>query len=1315
MEPVRNIILETDEEQLDKILSPFIAEQFPNFIRNNHRKLVLFIKSYYEWQEKTGNSGYVASNLDSAYDIDRNLDEFYDQFKEMYLNGFPTDLFVDGDGNTPNKKTLLKKIREFYGNKGTESSYKFLFRILYDSDLEFYYPKTDIIKASDGEWIEPKSIKTTVNNGSSLFSAKGGQILQTRGTDVVASAFIDSVIQYSFNRTPVCEFFLNDITGDFLPGLPVKIMKDDSEWQEVAYSVLGEFFIELPGDGYRVGDSITLIDAAGGSGLSAKIEQVGLAGSIKKISITNSGLNYGADAIVNVFNDKGKQTAKVVALRTAITKYPGYYASNRGKVSSNKNIYDGHYYQEFSYQLKSIVSLDTYFDVLKRLVHPAGMRMFGSVLVKDQLENRISSSTQGTFSRVPLIGQYTPYAPRTYNNLRNGIFLPNQVRGATLQVWLSAYTIAGNSATGVTANTSPLGATASVAFGVNRFVDLARGVTYSVPNGNTPETTVWSVPRFKEEAINTHASLVLRPINERGSDFDGTDSSSWRSYGYWSGLTVGALGLSAARSYFVVAKGRTGTTMGALGTATTSRYLVSDVGGYHGIVVGTTGGTSTLRAIAYNNASPISSNNVVGTIPSGVGEWFMVCSTYSGTPTTTGALSLFLNGVCAGTQTSAGQNALINGQTLAVGMGSGIGSVFDGEIAEVVCYQGNIAEADRQKVEGYLAHKYGLAGKLPSTHPYRNVVPGGSYSSGRWYGVTGDYYPLGYNPYIGSTAQVGRDGTTAPLGSVFADSELGYTFTVANEHGVTAHNPTGSPLGSTAAWWDNGASGSNKETVLDPSHIRGLALWLKPENIGVCGSVANGRSADVWHDASPFQNHALPPTWGRFNGSGYGFAGVTIDKLRPVLSLGGIAGPTGVCFNGGVLYAPTTTWNGASLAQWIQLGNTHGAGTTAEQILTGQHLYLTTPLNLPDEADIFVVMRPTVDGYDRGLGLFSSDAGLTAYRRDDTVLYHRSYNPVDRNTALANGTYYRVLPNGSLLYPSVAPSGLVGFRPSGSKTGVQQNTIAYDPHVSGVCFGVAVGEWRRDSSRRIQSFLNGDESKNYSLASGRRIAAVNTPNSDDYLIKSGLVLWLDPGNSESYSGGVNWLDLSGNGNNAVLIGSPIHSSLGGGYFALNGVNQYARISSSVPLGNRFTVCGFVRLLGNNTQTMIYGPDANGNDNWVGLASNRLQLYATERTDVNNFGVQHPTLLDTSGSRWYFVTTTIDTNRVVLYLNGIEGANYTTSFTIGSWTSAASVGRRGFADQFYLSGSVGAIIGYNRVLTAQEIQQNFNVMRDRYGV
>jgi len=1325
MNAVTKILAETPEEELERILAPFIREQFPSFMKENYSKLVLLTKAYYEWLDQNGNVGNVLYGLEDAYDVDQNSEEFYSHFKNTYLSSFPELFAVDTDGNKPNKKTLLKKIRDFYGNKGTESAYRFLFKILYDSDLEFYYPKTDVLKVSDGQWIEPKSIKTTLTNGQNLFSANGGQISQYNGTELVATALIDAVVQYQLNGVPICEFFVSGIIGDFSPNREVIITKNETTFIETAYPVLGEFFVELPGQGYKVGNTVSVTDESGGTGFSAKIDQVGLAGGIKRISITNSGVNYPTDIVLNIFNDFGTQNAKVVAIRSAVTNYPGYYRENRGKVSSNKKIQDGHYYQDFSYELKSRISLDSYFEVLRNLVHPAGLRMFGSILSKASIDNTISSSTQATFSETPIIGQFTPYTLRTFNNLRNSIFLPNQVLGATLQVWLSTYTVEGNTSAGVSAGWTSLGYTA---LGVNVWNSLVGGFTF----GHYPAyEDVWTTPRFKEEAVNTHPSLVFRPINDSTSDlYSVSTNTRWRSFGYGHlGPTMGRLGLTASRSYFVVCKPRRLDTIGSIGSPSgNTRHILSDSSGQHGIAVGYTGGNTIPRVFGWNTGAS-RTNWVIGDLGP-TGEWKLISQTFLNGSGNSGPLSLFLNGICLGTTSSAQlPTSAIQTSRLGIGMPSNtVDTCFDGEIAEILCYQGDVGEADRQKIEGYLAHKYDLAGKLPSTHPYKNIVPGGSFAGGKWYGNTGDYYPIGYNPYIGSTAQVGANGTTAPLGSVFANSGLGYTYTVADENGITAHNPTGSPLGSTASWWDNGTTWGNKESTLDPSHISGLMLWLKPENIGVCGSAVNGASVDVWRDSSPSQNHALPPTWGRFNGAAYSAAGVTIDKLRPTISFGSIAGPTGVCFNGGALYAPTTTWNGASLAQWIQLGNTHGAGTTAERILSGQHIYLTNPLNLQGEVDIFMVVRPTVDGYDRGLGLFSSDAGLTSYRRDDTVLYHRSYNPVDRNTALANSTYYRVLPNGSLLYPSVSPSGLVGFRPSGSKTGVQQNSMAYDPHVSGVCFGVAVGEWTRNSSFRLQTYLNGHEARNYSLATGRKIAAVNTPNTEDYLINSSLILWLDSGKTNSYPGsGTSWFDISGNSHVGTLMGGPVFSSEAGGVLVFDGLNDSVHIPSTT---NHFTWTPSG--VGNNTLSIemwVRSTDTSGrflSKPWNG--NGEYDYWITHNSFYNTVGTQQhdlafPTL---STGNWEHIFAILTPTEKIVYRNGSligsvshsitnntpTGGNGNLSLCImtlypygSSWTGDTNYG---------IQGNVGIVRMYSQVLTADQIRQNYNILRQRFG-
>ena len=1308
MVDLKNIILKTPVETLERLLSPFIEEQFPSFMRRDYRKLVLFIKAYYEWTEQQGNPGFVMSRLDTIYDIDRSLDEFYSHFKATYLDGFPESFATNTSGNRPNKNTLLKHIRDFYGNKGTENAYKFLFRVLYDSDIEFYYPKEDILKTSDGRWIENISIKTTSVNGSTLFNAKGTSVYQYIGTALVASADIDNVVQYNQNGYDITEFFLKNLIGNFVNSNPVTFVINGQSYTENLYSVLSDFFIQTPGRNFRVGDEVFITDTKG-TGFSAFIEQTGLGGTIKKIGIKNSGINYFNTVTVSFISETGDlSSAVVLASPTAVTRYPGFYTTNSGKLSSTKKIQDGNYYQDFSYVLKTAVSLDTYFGVLKELVHPAGTRMFGSILVKDALNNIANTSTQGVVFRDPIVGNYTPYALRTFTNLRNSTFLPNQVRGATLQVWLSAYNITGITTDGVTVgwqkivNDATIGpdpggtlATTEDILGINHWQSLVTGYTFSQSN-LYPNSNVWLTPELKPYSLNTHTTVNIRPLQY---NFSGPSYLfAAVSHGFF-GPSGGRMGLTASKSYFAVVKPNRISLIETV-NSTSARVILGDTGSYHGIVFGLSGTDLTdPKVFAFTNSVANGIIGVCGSIGS-TGEWKLLSHTHSVGGGNSGPFSLFLDGVCLGTQSQAWvPEADLSNANITVGVRriDSLNDVFDGEIAEVVMYQGDVGTVDRQKIEGYLAHKYGLAANLPSTHPYKTTPPGGSYGSGKWYGNTGDFYPSGYNPYIGSTAEVGIDGTTAPLGSGFFYTQLGYTYTVCDEFGVTAHNPIGAPLGSTAAWF------RGRETNLSPEGMRGLVLWLKPENIGVCGSVANGVSVDVWRDASPSGNDAMPPTWDKWNGiltttynsspsggwneqvyttnpitklrfvfngvcggfttgrlfmvglnsdpstnssfssidyalynygpyaagavlnnsraiyyyqggvgtgtlqssgtnysafdnsvfeieykepnivysmdgvvkrtvySGYGktyymdssfygdsgyptqnghsltilgmwngdtpvtptaatttttsglttviYAGVTVDKLRPTLQTASASGATGVSFNGGLVFSPQTTYRGVSLAAGICMGFT-AAGSSAEKLMTGQHMYLKRPLKITDDADIFVVYRTTIEGLSYGYGLLASRNTNVAYGNNlrlDSVLFNRSYNAEDRNPSLQNSSYYTILPNGTVLYPgsSLPPAGLVGFRPQGDAVGAAQNFIVYDPHLSGVCMGTCIGEARRDSNNKIESFLNGDIATNSSPVTGRRIVSVSPPPTDNFIITKNLLFNFDAGKTAS--------------------------------------------------------------------------------------------------------------------------------------------------------------------------------------------------------
>ena len=87
---------------------------------------------------------------------------------------------------------------------------------------------------------------------------------------------------------------------------------------------------------------------------------------------------------------------------------------------------------------------------------------------------------------------------------------------------------------------------------------------------------------------------------------------------------------------------------------------------------------------------------------------------------------MFIDGVGEGSsafQTS-GNTADADEQRIAIGVAAGLAIAFwHGDIAEQVFVPDDVTTDTRQKIEGYLAWKWGLEANLPSGHPYKDAAP----------------------------------------------------------------------------------------------------------------------------------------------------------------------------------------------------------------------------------------------------------------------------------------------------------------------------------------------------------------------------------------------------------------------------------------------------------------------------------------------------------------------------------------------------------------------------------------------------------------
>jgi prepilin-type N-terminal cleavage/methylation domain-containing protein len=207
--------------------------------------------------------------------------------------------------------------------------------------------------------------------------------------------------------------------------------------------------------------------------------------------------------------------------------------------------------------------------------------------------------------------------------------------------------------------------------------------------------------------------------------------------------------------------------------------------------------------------------------------------------------------------------------------------------------------------------------------------------------------------------------------------------------------------------------------------------------------------------------------------------------------------------------------------------------------------------------------------------------------------------------------------------------------------------------------------------------------------------------SNIFTVKDGLVLHLDAGNPASYPGsGTTWFDLSGNNNNGVLLNGVGFDSANGGSLVFDGINDVVdTINVSSILNMTIEIWMYDNRISGQRDVLSYNGDS-GSYTFNG---------STFRTDGNNIparnfsGVGNP-----PANQWYKFSYIKNNN---LYINQTQynGSGLDTTYGLLSFGNT----RSGINSR--LNGRISIIRIYNRSLTPEEIAQNFNATRDRFGL
>jgi hypothetical protein len=240
----------------------------------------------------------------------------------------------------------------------------------------------------------------------------------------------------------------------------------------------------------------------------------------------------------------------------------------------------------------------------------------------------------------------------------------------------------------------------------------------------------------------------------------------------------------------------------------------------------------------------------------------------------------------------------------------------------------------------------------------------------------------------------------------------------------------------------------------------------------------------------------------------------------------------------------------------------------------------------------------------------------------------------------------------------------------------------------------------------------------------------NAPN----IVTNGLVLWLDAGNIQSWAGtgyyydcgygcqyyssspgctscNNKWLDLSGYGNDGTIQNSaPVLYNSSGGAFVYSSSNQGVTIANSSSLTNLKTSQG-----GSGLTVLVWAKSNSGSTG------------AWRKLIGNGDGDNYIDLYQSPGGYWHQ-----DGSGETLFVDGVGVANDSyympgagwhqwgaTNLNSGTLTNPAQVLTIG--NEYNLSsypwtiGEIAIVQIYNRVLSTDEMLQNFNNQRQRFGV
>ena len=270
-------------------ISSVLPSQVPEFVREDYGTFIEFIKAYYEFLDQNYNSEFT-----TLRDLDTTLDSFVEYFKNELAHNIPYTVV--------NERFLLSKIKDQYLAKGSEASFKLLFKILFNKEVVVDYPSKQILRASDGRWNQDVSIFVRVNAGDPEMVV--GKIVDVVTPNRIirlqvdkrqyVELEIDNVVQISEN---IYELFIDRrFFGDISIGDKIRY---STTFDATILSTTSKVVIQRSGKKFKVGE-LYEVRSGQGTGSILKVVRVNSTGGIEALEFVRYGIGYETEFTANL-------------------------------------------------------------------------------------------------------------------------------------------------------------------------------------------------------------------------------------------------------------------------------------------------------------------------------------------------------------------------------------------------------------------------------------------------------------------------------------------------------------------------------------------------------------------------------------------------------------------------------------------------------------------------------------------------------------------------------------------------------------------------------------------------------------------------------------------------------------------------------------------------------------------------------------------------------------------------------------------------------------------------------------------------------